>query len=179
MDSSSTTRVLKWKRRDLYGGLVSGSVWPIMFRLGVLGSNLLKSHRKREICTRHHASKNIVTLYASTYLIWRWAKTDDTHQVPCQQKHCSRFCQQVSDLEVGLGRCYFSKVWYSRIIETDSHVLFMPFGFLMFGLVTVREKFTDNENMQQGSKNKCDGNSFAERDKGLDEQIANLLAWTW
>ena len=71
MNSSSTTWGLKCKPRDLYGGLVSGSLWPIMFRPGVLGSNLLKSQPKRKILIGHHASKIILDLYASIYRIWR------------------------------------------------------------------------------------------------------------
>ena len=71
VNSSSTTWGLKCKPRDLYGGLVSGSLWPIMFRPGVLGSNLLKSQPKRKILIGYHASKIILDLYASIYLIWR------------------------------------------------------------------------------------------------------------
>ena len=69
MNSSSTTWGLKCKPRDLYGGLLPGSVWPIMFRPGVLGSNLFKSQPKRKILIGYHASKSILDLYASIYLI--------------------------------------------------------------------------------------------------------------
>ena len=71
VNSSSTTWGLKCNHKDLYGGLVSGSLWPIMFRPGVLGSNLLKSQPKRKILIGYHASNIILDLYASIYLIWR------------------------------------------------------------------------------------------------------------
>ena len=71
LNSSSITWGSNCKPRDLYDGLVSGRLWPIMFRPGVLGSNLLKSQPERKILIGHHACKIILDFYASTYLIWR------------------------------------------------------------------------------------------------------------
>ena len=109
MNSSSTTWGLKCKPRDLYGGLLPGSVWPIMFRPGVVGSNLFKSQQTRKILIGYHASKSILDLYASIYLIWK------------------------GDLDY-LTLHRFGTPESFRLIFLP---LSMPFGFLVIGLVAV------------------------------------------